>query len=148
MKPFKHLKPGMSLIEVIAAIAILAIFGSSLFLMQQFLFERMSIAQLKLIANLRMQTELIDYQTKILKEFFAQDGPVEKSLEPYAKDFVQPAMVVKITTQSNFKDSLDQKEPWISKFKNVHVITAQADQDGKEYGKLYVLTYIPEVEKT
>ena len=90
MKHFKSLKPGMSLIEVVAAIAVLAIFGSSLFMMQQYLFDRLIISQRKVIANLRMQTELIAYQTNILKEFFEQGGSVEKSWQEQIKEFTQP----------------------------------------------------------
>lgn len=147
MKPFKHLKPGMSLIEVIITIAILAIFGTSLFLMQQFLFERMSIAQKKVIANLHMQSELIVYQTNILKELFAQQGPVEKSLQEQVKEFTQPDMTVKISTRSDFSAGPDKKESPLQDFKNLHLITVQAGLDKKEYGKLYIFAYIPEVEK-
>lgn len=161
MKHFKHLKPGMSLIEVIAAIAILAIFGSSLFLMQQFLFDRMMITQRKLIANLRMQSELIIYQTNILKELLAQDGPIEKSLKEQDKNFTQPDMNIQINTASDLGATADEKNNPFKKFKNLHLIRAQSSlvkaTEGKpaddttdtknEYGKLYLFAYIPEVAK-
>ena len=148
MKHFKHLKPGMSIIEVVASIAILAIFGTSIFLMQEYLFDRMTISQRKLIANLRMQDELIVYQTNILKELFAEEGPVKESLQEHSKDFTQPDMKIKINTKSDFSSSDDQKENPLKDFKNLHVITVEAQQDENEYGKLYVFTYIPEVAKT
>ncbi|MBV8661235.1 MAG: prepilin-type N-terminal cleavage/methylation domain-containing protein [Candidatus Dependentiae bacterium] len=147
MKHFKHLKSGMSIIEVIASIAILAIFGSSLFLMQEYLFGRMTISQNKLIANLRMQDELIVYQTNILKELFAEQGPVNESLQEFTKYFARPDMKIKINTKSNFNSSQDQKENPLKDFKNLYLIAIQAQQDESEYGRLYVFTYIPEVLK-
>jgi prepilin-type N-terminal cleavage/methylation domain-containing protein len=145
---FKHLKSGMSLIEVIIAIAILAIFGTSLFLMQEYLYDRMHISQKKLIANLQMQSQLITYQTNILKELFEQNGPVEKSLQEQIKEFTHPDMIIKINSRSDFSAGADQKETSFKDFKNLHLITAQAEHDEKEYGKSYIFMYIPEVAKT
>lgn len=147
MKHSKHLKPGMSLIEVIAAIAILAIFGSSLFLMQQFLFDRMMMTQRKVIANLNMQAELAVYQANILKELFEDAGPVEKSLEERVTELSNPDMTIKITTQSNLASSADQKENGFKSFKNLHILSVQAEHDAIEYGKSYLFMYIPEVVK-
>ncbi len=161
MKHFKSLKPGMSLIEVVAAIAVLAIFGSSLFMMQQYLFDRLIISQRKVIANLRMQTELIAYQTNILKEFFEQGSSVEKSLQEQTKEFTKPDMTIKITTKTDLAAAADQKESPFKNFKNVHLIcvsagatgTASANKDSQveqgqqEYGRNYLFVYIPEVAK-
>ena len=138
----------MSLIEVVIAIAIFAIFGTSLFMMQQFLFDRMIFAQKKLIANLRMQSELIAYQTNILKELFEQNGPVEKSLQEQVKEFTKPDMTVTITTSSDLGVEVNEKETPFKNFKNLHIISVQAQQDDKEYGKSYMFVYIPEVEKS
>jgi prepilin-type N-terminal cleavage/methylation domain-containing protein len=153
---FKHLKPGMSLLEVIAAIAVLAIFGSSLFLMQQYLFERMIIAQTKLTAHLRMQTELVAYQKNILKEQIEHDGVVEKSLQPQIKNFKLPDMTITISTKSNIaskptesaEQKQDGKESGWQKFTDLHLITAQAESNKKEYGKAYLFVYVPKVAKT
>ncbi len=147
MKHFKHLKRGMSLIEVIAAIAILAIFGTSLFLMQQFLFDRMVVTQRKLIATLNMQTELVAYQTNILKELFEQDGPVEKSLQDHTKEFNSPDMTVKISVHSDLATQQEGKESPFKNFKNLYLISCQAEHDAKEYAKSYMFVYIPEVAK-
>jgi len=155
---FKHLKSGMSLLEVIAAIAILAIFGSSLFIMQTYLFDRIQLSQRKMIASLRMQSQLIAYQSNILKELFAQEGPVEKSLHEEIKESTRPDMAIKISTRSDF-----QETP-LKNFKNLYLITTQAAPDTwhlaktvdgrqvmndsqKEYGKIYTFVYIPEVQK-
>jgi len=141
MKNFKHLKSGMSFIEVVAAVGILAIFGTSLFTMQTYLFDRIVISQRKIIANLRMQSELIIYQADILKELFEQKGPVEKSLKEKIKEFEHPDMTVKIQTVSDFK------ETELKKFKNLHLIEVQAYNQDKEYGHVYTFMYIPKVEK-
>ena len=164
MKLSKQLKPGMSLIEVMAAIAILAIFGSSIFMMQQYLFDRLMISQKNLIANLRMQEELIAYQTAILKEYFEQDGLVEKSLQEKIKEFTNPDMIIKITAKSDLgtvADQADTKSPF-KNFKNVHLICtssyakASADKQSSadtptgavaEYARSYLFVYIPEVAK-
>ncbi len=157
MNRSKHLKSGMSLIEVIAAIAILAIFGSSLFLMQQYLFDRLIISQQKLIANLRIQEELVTYQTNILKEFFEPDSSVEKSLQEKIKEFANPDMTIKISTKSDLgaaADQTDKKEWFFKDFKHLHFIRAQASSPtrtsaGKDYdlARAYLFVYIPESVK-
>src|SRR3990167_6001809 len=137
MRPFNHLKQGMSFIEVVAALGILAIFGTSLFLMQTYLFDRILVSQRKLFAQLRMQTELIAYQTAILKELFAQKGPVEKSLQEKSKNFEHPDMTVTIKTRSDFKDTSLQD------YKNLYLISTHANNMDKEYGKSYFFVFIP-----
>lgn len=141
----------MSFIEVIGALALLAVFGSSLFMVQEYLFDRMSFAQKKLLADLHMQSELVVYQTNILNELFAQQGPVEKSLKERVKEFSRPDMTVTITTLSDFdteESFSEKKESSFKNFNNLHLITAQAEHNKKEYGKLYMFVYIPEVAKT
>ena len=154
MMLFKHLKPGTSLIEVMAAIAILAIFGSSIFLMQQYLFERMIVAQTKLTAHLRMQAELVAYQKNILKEQLEHEGVVEKSLQPVSKKFNLPDMTITISAKSNIAskpdgapDSHDGKDSTFKIFKDVHLITAKAEQDKKDLGRAYLFIYVPKMEK-
>lgn len=151
MKHFKHLNRGMSLIEVMVAIAIFAIFGSSLFVMQQYIFNRILISQTKLIASLRMQEQLGLYQVGILKELCDYEhGSIEKSLQEKSKDFDRPDMVVKITTKSKFTTDHEEKESPFKDLKNLHLITVQS-QDlydvEKLYGKFFMFTYIPDIEK-
>ncbi|MBP6870276.1 prepilin-type N-terminal cleavage/methylation domain-containing protein [Candidatus Babeliales bacterium] len=154
MKPSKHLKPGMTLIEVMIALALFAIFGSSLFMMQQYIFDRLIISQTRLIASLRMQEELAAYQLAILKEFFAyEDGSIKKSLAEKSREFSAPAMQVTITTKSDFATDPELKDSPFKYLKNLHVISAQAhNQDIKDqeklYGSSYVFAYIPEIENS
>lgn len=147
----KHLKSGMSLIEVMIAIAIFAIFGSSLFVMQHYVFERMMVCQKKIIASLRIQEELSIYQVNILKELYDYEhGSLEKSLEPKEKYFSLPDMMVSITTTSIFAAEQDQKDFPLKDFKDMYLIAAQAqdvDDQEKVYGQLFVLSYIPQLEK-
>lgn len=153
MKHFKSLKSGMSLIEVMIALTIFVIFGSSLFMMQQYLFDRMMASQKKLIAFMRMQQELATYQDAILQELCDYEkGSVEKSLQPKEIYFSQPDMIIKIMTQSKFEGiSQDHKETVFKDFKNLHLICLKA-QEGEEtdsfgYGKLFTCMYIPELKK-
>ena len=141
MKHFKHLKPGMSFIEIVAAISVLAIFGSSLFLMQAYLYERIAISQKVLCAKLHMQTELIAYRIEILKELFAQKGPVTDSLQDKSKDFTHPDMTVQIKTRSDFKETK------FKDFKDLYLITTQAKLQDREYGNSYTFIDIPKVPK-
>ncbi len=144
----------MSLLEVVAAIAILAIFGTSLFLMQQYLFDRMMVAQTKLTAHLRMQAELVQYQKNIVKEQFEHDGVVEKSLQPIVKNFKSPDMVMTIKAQSNIAGKPDgitdqefsEQEFSFNKFADVHLITVKSEQQGKDLGALYLFVYVPKVK--
>lgn len=141
MKPFKHLKPGMSFIEIVAAMAILAIFGSSLFFMQAFLFERITMSQRILTAKLRMQTELIAYRIEILKELFAFKGPVTESLKEKTKNFEYPDMVVTIKAKSDFKETK------FKDFKDLYIITTRAQHEDRVYGSSYTFIHIPKVPK-
>lgn len=155
MKHFKHLNHGMSLIEVTMAIAILAFFGTSIFITQQYLFDRMMVVQKKLTANLRMQAELAAYQINILQEFFEQKGPLKKSLEKVEKVYSNPDMTVTISTKSDFTSQQEDKESAFQRFKNLYLITVQAEENSsalpvgtkKNYGTSYYLMYIPEVIK-
>ncbi len=152
MKHFKHLKPGMSLLEVVAAIGVLAVFGTSIFMMQQFLFDRMITSQQKFFASLRMQSELAAYQKNILEEYFEGKGPVEKSLKEQTKEFTHPDMTIRITTKSDLVTDVDQKESPFKKFKNLHLICVKASESiTKEkvidFGSSYFFAYIPEVAK-
>lgn len=153
MKYFKHLSSGMSLIEVMLALTIFAIFGSSLFMMQQYLFERMIFSQKKLISFLRMQEELVIYQNSIIKELCDyENGSVEKSLEEKNKNFYKPDMIIKTTTKSKLEGvGQDNKESLFKKFKNLHLVCVSAedaeDTDSYSYGKLFTFTYIPELKK-
>lgn len=141
----------MSLIEVMIALAIFAIFGSSLFVMQQYIFERMMVCQKKMIASLRVQEELSVYQVNILKELCDYEhGSLEKSLQPKEKDFVRPEMLITIKTKSMLAAEQDQQDSPFKDFKDLHLICVQAeDIDDKEklYGQLFVFSYIPEIEK-
>jgi len=141
MKPFKHLKQGMSFIEVVSAIAILAIFGSSLFLMQAYLFDRIASSQRVLIAKLRMQTEFIAYRVEILKELFAFKGPVTESLKEKTKDFQHPDMIVSISTKSDFKETK------FKDFQDLYLITTRAKHEDQLYGSSYTFVHIPKVPK-
>lgn len=141
MKHSKHLKEGMSFIEVVAAITILAIFGSSIFLMQTYLFERIIISQRKLSATLRMQKELVAYRLEILKELLAHKGPIEESLKEKSKQFSDPDMMIAIKTHSDFKNTK------FKDYKDLYLITAQAKHQEQEYAALYTFIYIPKVPK-
>jgi|GEM_PF-1238001 len=138
---FKHLKPGMSFIEVVGAIALLSIFGTSLFLTQAHLFDRISIAQQKFIAALNMQKELIVCQKNILNELFEQKGPVTDSIKGTLKSFESPDMKVMVTVKSDFSKTKFED------FKNLYLLKAVAKSDQKDYGALYRFAFIPEVPK-
>ena len=140
----------MSLIEVMIALALFAVFASSLFIMQQYAFERMIISRLKVIAGLRMEEELALYQANIFKELYDyEQGSVKKALEPREKDFTSPDMTVTITSQPTFSEEQDGALP-LKKFKNLYLITAQAHNvDDKDtlYGKMFMFMHIVELEK-
>lgn len=142
----------MSFLEVMAALAILAIFGSSLFMMQAYLLQRMSNAQLKLIADMRMQNELSDYQLSIIKDMIESDGKVAKSLEKKEKAYTSPDMLIEVTTASHLgaqtSEKINSKESPFKKFKNLHLIAVNATQDKQQYGSLYRFIYIPQESKT
>lgn len=151
MNYFKHLKSGMSLIEVMIALALFATFGSSLFMMQQYIFDRLIQSHIKLQACLRMQEELAAYQIDILKQFFDYEhGSVKKSLEAKNKNFTAPDMIVSITTKSDFVADNDEKESPFKTLKNIHLISVRAHEiqnEEKLYGKSFVFVYIPDSEK-
>ena len=149
MKLFKSLNHGTSLIEVMIAIAVLAIFGTSLFTMQQYLFNRMYSVQLKLNANIRMKEQLVVLERQILEELL-EYGQAEKSLNEIVKNFKAPDMTITASTQSDFFKDEEGKDDIISlkDFKDLHLIKVQAEQDEEQYGSLYVFAYIPRVKKS
>lgn len=154
MKHFKSLKPGMSLLEVVFAIAVLAVFGSSLFMMQQYLSDRMMVSQTLFIASLRMQQEFAAYQKNILEEYFENKGKVEKAFQEKVKEFTHPDMTIKITTKLDLVGDGDHKESAFKNYKNVRLISVHASTRASDrehgmidYGSLYYFVYVPEVAK-
>ncbi|MGZ6250583.1 MAG: PulJ/GspJ family protein [Candidatus Chromulinivorax sp.] len=152
MKPFNNLELGMSLIEVMIAIALLATFGTSLFMMQQYLFNRMELSQLQVIANMRMQQELVVYQKKMLEEFL-KDGFVDKSLEEQSREFTAPAMTIVVSALSDFDKKtknmqMDKnKSRSFKDYENLYFISARAHDVDHQYGPLSVFVCLPKMEK-
>ena len=142
MKRFKHLSAGMSFLEVIAAIALLAIFGSSLFLSQAYIFEKLSFAQKKMIASLRMRHELQLLQNKIFQEWVETLGNVSKSLQKDTKDFQSPDMQTTVTVRTDFQETI------FKDFKDLYCVSIQAKQDDRSYGNMYMLMHIPKIGKS
>ena len=138
MNRFKHHSSGMTYIEVVAAIAILAIFGTSIFFMQTYLFDRIAVSQKKLIAAMRMHHEVVDCQVDLMKQLLEQTSP---KMEKKEKDFSNPSMKVTLKFFSDFKESA------LKEFENLHIIQAKAQENNNVYGQSSTFVYIPKIEK-
>lgn len=145
----------MSFIEVMGALALFALFGSSLFIAQQYVFDRLILAECKVIAAIRMQESLVMYQKNIIKELCAEHGDVRASLQKTAKNFSAPAMIITIQalaaqnqSEQNQSDNDKSTRTGLHAFNNVYLIAVQAenpDKKGSDYGTLYALMYVPKV---
>lgn len=145
MKGFKssNLKRGMSYIEVVAALTIFAMFGSSLFFAQNYLFSRIQVAQWQLFADMRMRQVLVDYQLEAM-QLFLQKKPIKH--EKKEQSFERPDMKISIEMSSADQDKKEGVSAQLQKFPQAKLIKLQAVSDNKET-TLYSFLYLPDLEE-
>jgi len=148
VKHFKNLKRGMSLIEVMIALAIFALFGSSIFIMQQYLFNRMIVSKYRLLAYNRMQEALHAKQRAMITEFYEQKGLLEKSLEPEQTNTASPEILIKTLVTADFQGEDKHNKSKFSLFKNLYLLSVTAEHEQKNYGKIFIFSYFPEIKKS
>lgn len=141
---FKHLKPGVSLLEVVAAIALLALFGSSLFIMQQSLFTRMINTHTRLTAYLQLKMHVHTYCQKIKMAHLEHAHDIKKYLKPVTINLTDPAINISINAIPNLIRNNESKNEPISltNLPHVYLIKAYATYNTQQIGALYQFIYI------
>lgn len=148
MKNFKklQLKKGISYIEVVAAITIFTMFGTALFLSQNYLFQRIAAAQWQLLAHDRMQIVLNDYKMHQIKNMLEK-----KSGEPkYKKSFKAPDMDITIEPIEKVMVSLaknkeqEEEKSLLEQYDQIKTIKIAAIDEKVEKLVQYNFIYIPD----
>jgi hypothetical protein len=144
----------MSFIEVMGAIALFALFGSSIFVAQQYIFERLALSNVKVHAFLLAQKELMYYKKAIMQEYFENKGKVVKSLAERMVNLSAPVMTAVVRVKSLYEQEKKLDQPAKKRLDNLHdlqdlyMITAQVfDPDKKTqlYYASYQFMHIPQV---
>lgn len=97
MKPFKSLNPGFSFIEIMIAMILFAIFGTSLFQIQTYIFSNTAKAHNKTLPIIKSSLMLSEFE---LKKFNAnkEKQPIDKIT--IQKQFQQPDLAVTLTVNA------------------------------------------------
>ena len=148
MTPSKFHKKGFMYIEVMFALALLGIFGSSLFISQSFLFKKILRAHISTQAGIKMDTLISEYKIKI-KQAELADKPI--NVASISKEYDKPDMGIVVS--GSYVDLPDGPEKKDSKSKkpeqqksSLFQIKAEATHEfGKEEVKL--LLFKPQSEK-
>ena len=147
MIPLPHRKPGMSLLEVMIALGVFAIFGSSLFMMQQYLFDRMTRAHIRQVMQIRAHNELLIFEKNVMQQVLDVQVPIDQALQAQTKNLTHPRMTLTVSGQKNigltpFESTAQDKDALSEQLKNLYLMTAHAqDEQGKLQVKLYKFLY-------
>lgn len=148
MKNFKklHHKEGLSYIEVVAAITIFTLFGTALFLSQNYLFQRIAVAQWQMLAYNRMQLVMNEYKMEQIKNVLEKKTGEVK----YEKKFEAPDMTIKITEvdkvavkQQGVGDD-KQEESFLEKYEQIKAVKMTVLENEQERLSQYSFIYVPD----
>lgn len=107
---FKSLKPGFSFLEVMIAIVLLAIFGTSLFQIQAYIFSNTSKSHHKTVALLELDKVVPDFALKCFNSLKEKKSISKLSLQ---KELQNTNATIAITTKP-----IDEKSSLFKDFSN------------------------------
>lgn len=145
MTPTKFHKKGFMYIEVMFALALLGIFGSTLFISQTFILKKISRSHTSTQSAIRMDTLISEYKAKIKQLELAEQPIAVASIE---KKYDNPEMDIIVSgSYINLPDGQKKEEAKSEEKKpTLFQIKASAIHEfGKEEIKL--LLYKPQPEK-
>lgn len=134
---FKNLRLGFSFIEIMVALTLLGIFGSSLFLVQSNIFSKVSKTHQSLFFNQDILYDIFQLKNKIhqaVLEKKSVDGITiqEDKKNPDRKINIK---LLKISEQSELKDFS----------KTIRIVQSSATYDGQRTLNRFSFMYIPEL---
>jgi prepilin-type N-terminal cleavage/methylation domain-containing protein len=137
MIPFKNLKPGFSFVEIMVALTLLGIFGSSLFLVQSNIFSRVSKTHQALFFNQDIMYDLFQLKNKIHQAVLEKKSVDAITIQEDKKypDRKINIKLLKISDQSELKDFS----------KHVRIVQSSATYDAKRTLNWFSFMYIPEL---
>jgi len=138
---FKNLKSGFSFIEIMVALALLGIFGSSLFLVQSNMFSKVLKTHQSLFFNQDIMYDFVQLKNKVHQAVLQKQSVDTITIQENKKnpDRKVTLKLIKISDQSELKDFA----------KNVRIVESSCIYDNNRTIESFNFLYIPEtVEKT
>ncbi len=137
MIPFKNLKPGFSFIEIMVALTLLGIFGSSLFLVQSNIFSKVSKTHQALFFNQDSVYDIFQLKNKIHQAVLQKQSVNTLTIQEDKKnpDRKIHIKLLNISDQSEVKDFS----------KHVRIVQSSATYDGTRTLNWFSFMYIPEL---
>ena len=145
----KHHKSGFMFLEVMFALVLLGIFGSSLFMSQSFLLQKIMKSHAAMQASLKMHTLVLEYTSKVKQ---AELGEQPITVPTISKKYDNPEMDITVSgayvtlpeaQSTEKKDSSASKEQ--EKPSLFHIKAVAVHEFGKE--EMSLLLYKPQAEK-
>lgn len=132
----KHLKTGFSFVEIMIALGLLGIFGSSLFLVQSNMFSKVFKTHQSLFFNQDIIYDLTQLKNKVHQAILQKESVDSITIQENKKnpDRKVSLKLVKISDQSELKDFS----------KNVRIVESSAIYDNNRTIKWFSFMYIPE----
>ena len=139
MIPFKNLKPGFSFIEIMVALTLLGIFGSSLFLVQSTIFSKVLKTHQSLFFNQDIVYDLFQLKNKIYQSVLEKKPVDEITIKDDKKnpDRTINIKLLKISDQSELNGFS----------KNIRIAQNSYTYDTHQTFNWFSLVYIPELIK-
>ena len=108
MMPIKFHKNGFMYVEVMFALALLGIFGSTLFISQTFLLKKLFRSHVSIQAHIKMDTLISEYKIKIKQAELAEQSI---NVEAISKEYNNPEMKIIVSgSYVDLPDGLNKKE--------------------------------------
>lgn len=139
MIPFKNLRHGFSFIEIMVALTLLSIFGSSLFLVQNNIFSKVSKVHKALFFNQDVIYDIFQLKNKVYQAVLEKKSADAITIHEDKKNPERKINIklLKISDQSELKDFL----------KYVRIVQSSATYDTKETLNWFSFMYIPELRE-
>ena len=94
MTHFNFHSKGFMYIEVMFAIALLGIFGSTLFIAESSLFQKLLRSHVAMFSTMNMENMILEYKMKLQQSEFSQSG---QKVQPMSKTYQNPYMVISVS---------------------------------------------------
>ena len=139
MRPFKNLKSGFSFVEIMIALTLLGIFGSSLFLVQSNIFSKIFKTHQSLFFNQDIMYDSVQLKNKIHQAILKKESIDNLTIQENRKN-PERKISLKLIPIS--------KESELAPFsKNLRLIQSSATYDDQRVIEWFNFVYIPKLTK-
>lgn len=135
---------GSSYIEVVFALLLLAMFGSSLFFTQQYVFGRLAKARAQLIATSVLKESLLQFGVQVIEKFFAGEDVLQSELVQQKRHIDKYEADIELRLEKPAEQSV------LKDFKQLYILRAKIKHElfEEESVRFLMIPDIPSKEKS